>query len=96
MKEYEQIHEEKGLPIVGQTVRSKKYHTLWRVSWRKGRFGATLILTAKAVNSAWSRPYISFTGRFRRKRLQEWGKRWASNTPSMTIPSALNWDIVKD
>ena len=31
MKEYEQIIKEKGLPSVGQTVRSKKYHTLWRV-----------------------------------------------------------------
>ena len=31
MNEYEQIVKEKGLPSVGQTVRSKKYGTLWRV-----------------------------------------------------------------
>ena len=30
MKEYEEIIQEKGLPSVGQTVRSKKYGTLWR------------------------------------------------------------------
>jgi hypothetical protein len=31
MKEYQQIIKEKGLPVVGQTVRNKKYKTLWRV-----------------------------------------------------------------
>ncbi len=31
MKEYQKIIREKGLPRVGQTVRSKKYGTLWRV-----------------------------------------------------------------
>jgi len=31
MKEYEKIIREKGLPEVGETVRSKKYGTLWRV-----------------------------------------------------------------
>ncbi|MGQ9687539.1 MAG: hypothetical protein ACUVXF_01940 [Desulfobaccales bacterium] len=31
MKDYEEIIKEKGLPKVGQTVRSKKYGTLWRV-----------------------------------------------------------------
>ncbi len=31
MKEYERIFKEKGLPQVGQVVRSKKYRTLWRV-----------------------------------------------------------------
>jgi hypothetical protein len=31
MTEYEQIMKEKGLPEVGQVVRNKKYHTLWRV-----------------------------------------------------------------
>jgi hypothetical protein len=31
MKEYEEIIREKGLPSVGQTVRSKKYGTLWRI-----------------------------------------------------------------
>jgi hypothetical protein len=31
MKEYEEIIKEKGLPNVGDTVRSKKYKTLWRV-----------------------------------------------------------------
>jgi hypothetical protein len=31
MKDYEKIIKEKGLPEVGQTVRSKKYGTLWRV-----------------------------------------------------------------
>ncbi len=31
MKEYDQIIKEKGLPSVGQSVRSKKYGTLWRV-----------------------------------------------------------------
>ncbi len=35
MKEYEQIIREKGLPNVGQTVRSKKYGTLWRVMEKK-------------------------------------------------------------
>jgi len=31
MKDYEEITKQKGLPDVGQTVRSKKYGTLWRV-----------------------------------------------------------------
>ncbi len=31
MKEYQQIIKEKGLPAVGQTVRNKRYKTLWRV-----------------------------------------------------------------
>lgn len=31
MKDYEKIIKEKGLPEVGQTVRSKRYKTLWRV-----------------------------------------------------------------
>lgn len=31
MKEFDEIIQEKGLPHVGQTVRSKKYGTLWRV-----------------------------------------------------------------
>ena len=31
MKEYEEIMRQKGLPQVGQLVRSKKYHTIWRV-----------------------------------------------------------------
>jgi len=31
MKDYEEIMAKKGLPHVGQTVRSKKYGTLWRV-----------------------------------------------------------------
>jgi hypothetical protein len=31
MKEYEEIIRQKGLPDVGQTVRSKKFGTLWRV-----------------------------------------------------------------
>lgn len=35
MKEYDQIIAEKGLPRVGQVVRSKKYGTLWRVMEKK-------------------------------------------------------------
>jgi hypothetical protein len=31
MREYEEIIREKGLPEVGQIVRSKRYATLWRV-----------------------------------------------------------------
>ena len=31
MKEYDEIMQEKGLPHVGSTVRSKDYGTLWRV-----------------------------------------------------------------
>ena len=31
MKEFEEIMRKKGLPRVGQTVRSKKYGTLWRI-----------------------------------------------------------------
>jgi hypothetical protein len=31
MAEYERIMREKGLPRVGQTVRNKKYGSLWRV-----------------------------------------------------------------
>jgi hypothetical protein len=31
MKEYEEIIRQKGLPSVGQTVRSKKYGTIWRI-----------------------------------------------------------------
>ena len=35
MQDYEQIIREKGLPSVGQMVRSKKYGTLWRVMEKK-------------------------------------------------------------
>jgi hypothetical protein len=35
MKEYETIIKQKGLPEVGQVVRSKKYRTLWRVLEKK-------------------------------------------------------------
>jgi hypothetical protein len=35
MAEYEKIIKEKKLPNVGQTVRSKKYGTLWRVMEKK-------------------------------------------------------------
>lgn len=35
MKDFEQIATEKGLPRVGQTVRSKTYGTLWRVLEKK-------------------------------------------------------------
>ena len=35
MKEHEEIIREKGLPSVGQTVRSKKYGTLWCVMGKK-------------------------------------------------------------
>jgi hypothetical protein len=31
MKEFDEVIKEKGLPRVGQTVRSKDYGTLWRV-----------------------------------------------------------------
>jgi hypothetical protein len=31
MKEHEEVEQHKKLPLVGQTVRSKKYGTLWRV-----------------------------------------------------------------
>jgi hypothetical protein len=39
MKEYEEIMRRKGLPNVGQLVRSKKYNTMWRImekreTWR--------------------------------------------------------------
>ena len=35
MEEFEKIVQEKGLPSVGQTARSKKYGTLWRVMEKK-------------------------------------------------------------
>jgi hypothetical protein len=35
MTEFREIIREKGLPRVGQTVRSKKYGTLWRVIEKK-------------------------------------------------------------
>ncbi len=35
MKEFEEIIRQKHLPNVGQTVRSKKYGTLWRVMEKK-------------------------------------------------------------
>jgi len=31
MKEHQEVEQHKKLPMVGQTVRSKKYGTLWRV-----------------------------------------------------------------
>ena len=31
MKEHEEVEQRKNLPRVGQTVRSKKYGTLWRI-----------------------------------------------------------------
>jgi len=38
MKEFEQLIEQKGLPRVGQTVRSKDYGTLWRVMEKRERW----------------------------------------------------------
>jgi len=35
MRDFEEIIREKGLPNVGETVRSKKYGTLWRVLEKK-------------------------------------------------------------
>jgi hypothetical protein len=35
MMEYEKIIQEKGLPIVGEIVRSKRFRTLWRVMEKK-------------------------------------------------------------
>ena len=35
MQGFEKIVKEEGLPAVGQTVRSKKYSTLWRVMEKK-------------------------------------------------------------
>jgi hypothetical protein len=35
MKDFEEIIKQKHLPEVGQTVRSKKYGTLWRVLEKK-------------------------------------------------------------
>ncbi len=35
MEEYQKIMREQKLPSVGQTVRSKKYGTLWRVMEKK-------------------------------------------------------------
>lgn len=35
MEDYAKIIQEKGLPSVGQTVKSKKYGTLWRVIEKK-------------------------------------------------------------
>ncbi len=35
MNEYDEIVREKGLPSVGQTVRNKRYGTLWRVMEKK-------------------------------------------------------------
>ena len=35
MAEFEKVVREKGLPRVGQTVRSKKYGTSWRVMEKK-------------------------------------------------------------
>ncbi len=35
MQEYQKIMQEKKLPSVGQTVRSKRYGTIWRVMEKK-------------------------------------------------------------
>jgi hypothetical protein len=35
MVEFEKVVREKGLPRVGQTIRSKKFGTLWRVMEKK-------------------------------------------------------------
>lgn len=35
MKDYDEIIKKKGLPSVGQTVRNKKYGTMWRVMEKK-------------------------------------------------------------
>jgi hypothetical protein len=35
MDEFEEIIREKGLPSVGQTVRSKKYGALWRITGKR-------------------------------------------------------------
>ena len=35
MKDFDKIIREKGLPEVGQEVRSKKYGTVWRVMEKK-------------------------------------------------------------
>ena len=38
MSEFEELIQKKGLPRVGQTVRSKDYGTLWRVMEKRERW----------------------------------------------------------
>ena len=57
MKDFDKIIREKGLPEVGQEVRSKKYGTSGG-SWRRKKFGPTSCLTPRAARPAWSPPFI--------------------------------------
>lgn len=66
MKEYQEIMEKKGLPHVGQTVRSKKYGTLWRVM-EKREVWENIADDPKTGNLEWFRPSISRTGASRKE-----------------------------
>ena len=57
MKDFDKIIQEKGLPAVGQEVRSKKYATVWRVMEKK-EIWANILPTPRAASPAWSPLFI--------------------------------------
>ena len=66
MKDYEEIIREKGLPEVGQQVRSKKYGTIWRVMEKKEVWAN--------ISPAWSRPFICSSGGSKKVSAPAWAK----------------------
>ena len=86
MQEYEAIMRRKGLPNVGQLVRSKKYHTIWRImekreTWRdrgedpvtkEPRWNYAIYLSFWKVQMGWNRG---------------WDKPWDFSMAWRTTPS---------
>jgi solute carrier family 9B (sodium/hydrogen exchanger), member 1/2 len=60
MKEYEKIMQRKGLPNVGQLVRSKKFNTIWRVMEKRETWRSRGV-DAKTQEPRWDYAiYLSF------------------------------------
>ena len=73
MKDFEQNRQGKGLPRVGQTVRSKTYGTLWRVLEKK-EVWHNIEPDPKTGDPRWSRQFISPFGRCRRASGPAWAR----------------------
>jgi hypothetical protein len=85
MKEYEEIMRRKGLPNVGQLVRSKKYNTIWRImekreTWRS--LGEDPVTKSPGGIT----PFISPSGRFSWEWSRGWEKPWGFSMAWLTIP----------
>jgi solute carrier family 9B (sodium/hydrogen exchanger), member 1/2 len=95
MKEYEKIIKEKGLPSVGQTVRSKKYGTLWRVMEKK-EIWRNIDPDPKSGESRMVPGIYLLYWKIEEGVSPGVGKMMGFEYTLYDNTFALNWDIVKD